>query len=47
MIRGRIRDAVFLVPGLAWLVVFFLVPLVIIFVVSLGTRDQFGGVPRK
>ena len=44
MIRGRIRDAVFLVPGLAWLVVFFLVPLVIIFAVSLGTRDQYGGV---
>jgi spermidine/putrescine transport system permease protein len=44
MVRGRIRDAVLLVPGLAWLVVFFLVPLVIIFVVSLGTRDQYGGV---
>jgi spermidine/putrescine transport system permease protein len=44
MIRGRIRDTVLLVPGLAWLVVFFLVPLVIIFAVSLGTRDQFGGV---
>ena len=34
----------FLLPGLGWLVVFFAVPLAIIFVVSLGTRDQFGGV---
>ena len=29
---------------MAWLVVFFAVPLAIIFVVSLGTRDQYGGV---
>ena len=42
--RGRARDAVFLLPGMAWLVVFFAVPLGIIFVVSLGTRDQYGGV---
>jgi spermidine/putrescine transport system permease protein len=40
----RASDAVFLLPGLAWLVIFFAVPLAIIFVVSLGTRDQFGGV---
>jgi spermidine/putrescine transport system permease protein len=44
MTRGRVRDAVLLVPGIAWLVAFFLVPLLIIFVVSLGTRDQYGGV---
>ena len=44
MIRDRTRDATYLLPGLAWLVVFFAVPLAIIFVVSLGTRDQFGGV---
>jgi spermidine/putrescine transport system permease protein len=44
MIRDRTRDAVFLLPGIAWLVVFFALPLGIIFVVSLGTRDQFGGV---
>jgi spermidine/putrescine transport system permease protein len=44
MMRGRARDATFLVPGMAWLIVFFAVPLGIIFVVSLGTRDQFGGV---
>lgn len=44
MKRERTRDAVLLLPGLAWLVVFFAVPLAIIFVVSLGSRDQFGGV---
>ncbi len=42
--RDRTRDGIFLLPGLAWLVLFFAVPLGIIFVVSLGTRDQFGGV---
>jgi spermidine/putrescine transport system permease protein len=42
--RDRTRDGVFLLPGLAWLVLFFAVPLGIIFVVSLGSRDQFGGV---
>jgi len=42
--RDRARDAVFLLPGLAWLTVFFAVPLAIILVVSLGDRDQFGGV---
>jgi spermidine/putrescine transport system permease protein len=40
----RRRDAVLLVPGLAWLVLFFAAPLVIMLVVSLGTRDQYGGV---
>ncbi|MDH4142428.1 MAG: ABC transporter permease [Chloroflexota bacterium] len=44
MTRGRTRDATLLMPGIAWLVVFFAVPLAIIFVVSLGARDQFGGV---
>jgi len=42
--RDRTRDAALLLPGMAWLVVFFAVPLAIIFVVSLGTRDQYGGV---
>jgi spermidine/putrescine transport system permease protein len=42
--RQNARDAVFLLPGMAWLVIFFAVPLGIIFIVSLGTRDQFGGV---
>lgn len=44
MRRDRLRDAVLLGPGMAWLVLFFALPLGIIFVVSLGTRDQFGGV---
>ncbi len=38
------RDATLLVPGIGWLVVFFAIPLAIIFVVSLGARDQYGGV---
>ena len=42
--RDRTRDVVFLLPGMAWLVVFFALPLAIIFVVSLGSRDQYGGV---
>jgi len=42
--RERTRDAVLLMPGLSWLVVFFALPLAIIFVVSLGSRDQYGGV---
>jgi spermidine/putrescine transport system permease protein len=42
--RNRSQDAVLLVPGLGWLVLFFAIPLGIIFVVSLGARDQFGGV---
>ena len=43
MIRRRARDAVFLVPGMGWLVLFFVVPLAMIFVVSLGSRDPYGG----
>jgi spermidine/putrescine transport system permease protein len=41
---ARLRGAILLVPGLAWLALFFLVPLAIIFIVSLGTKDRFGGV---
>jgi spermidine/putrescine transport system permease protein len=41
---SRRGDAALLAPGLGWLVVFFALPLAIIFVVSLGRRDQFGGV---
>ena len=40
----RFRDAALLAPRLAWLIVFLLAPLAVIFVVSLATRDQFGGV---
>jgi spermidine/putrescine transport system permease protein len=35
----RARSAAFVVPGTAWLVLFFVVPLVFIFIVSLGHRD--------
>jgi spermidine/putrescine transport system permease protein len=34
----------FVLPGVLWLAIFFLVPLVLIFVVSLGTRDAAGHV---
>jgi spermidine/putrescine transport system permease protein len=44
MRSDRTRDSVLLAPGLGWLVVFFAVPLAMIFVVSLGSRDQYGGV---
>jgi spermidine/putrescine transport system permease protein len=44
MQRDRTRNATLLMPGLAWLVVFFAIPLAMIFVVSLGTRSQYGGV---
>jgi spermidine/putrescine transport system permease protein len=44
MNTDRRRDAVLLAPGLGWLVLFFAVPLVMIFIVSLGSRDQYGGV---
>jgi spermidine/putrescine transport system permease protein len=41
---SRRGDAALLAPGLGWLLVFFALPLAIIFVVSLGQRDQYGGV---
>ena len=37
---ARLRGAGLVLPGVAWLVLFFIVPLAIIFVVSLGARDQ-------
>ncbi|MCJ7710766.1 MAG: hypothetical protein MUQ32_08025, partial [Chloroflexi bacterium] len=42
--QHRFRDAALFAPGLSWLLVFFLAPLAVIFVVSLATRDQYGGV---
>ena len=42
--RSRLGAGPLVLPGLGWLGVFFLLPLAIILVVSLGTRDQFGGV---
>ena len=38
--RDRLRGAVLTLPGIGWLVAFFLVPLAFIFVVSLGRRDE-------
>ncbi len=38
----RLTGLVFVLPGVAWLAVFFLAPLVIILVVSLGSRDAGG-----
>ena len=42
--RVRGANAIFLLPGIAWLALFFLVPLVIIFIASLGTKDASGHV---
>lgn len=39
-LRARLTGLVLIGPGVGWLVVFFVVPLLMIFVVSLGTRDQ-------
>jgi spermidine/putrescine transport system permease protein len=40
--REELGAFALVLPGVAWLALFFLVPLVIIFVVSLGTRDASG-----
>jgi spermidine/putrescine transport system permease protein len=39
---GRLRAAALVLPGVTWLALFFIVPLGIIFVVSLGSRDALG-----
>jgi spermidine/putrescine transport system permease protein len=36
---GRLRAAALVLPGVGWLLAFFVLPLAIIFVVSLGSRD--------
>jgi spermidine/putrescine transport system permease protein len=41
-VREKVGASVLVLPGVAWLALFFLLPLVIIFVVSLGTRDASG-----
>jgi spermidine/putrescine transport system permease protein len=41
---ARAADALLVVPGVVWLAIFFLVPLGIMFVVSLGAVDQAGHV---
>ena len=43
-IRDRLTGLFFVVPGVAWLALFFLVPLVIVFIVSFGTKDPTGHV---
>ena len=40
--RSRLGASPLVLPGIGWLALFFLVPLAIIFVVSLGTKDRFG-----
>jgi spermidine/putrescine transport system permease protein len=37
---GRIRGTTLVIPGVVWLILFFVVPLGLIFVVSLGARDE-------
>ncbi len=43
-LRSQLAAAAFVLPGVAWLAIFFLLPLVIILVVSLGSRDAAGHV---
>jgi spermidine/putrescine transport system permease protein len=43
-VRERLSSGTLALPGLAWLGLFFIVPLAIILVVSLGDRDRFGNV---
>jgi spermidine/putrescine transport system permease protein len=43
-IRQRLAGLVFVAPGVAWLAVFFLLPLVIILIVSFGTKGATGQV---
>ncbi len=40
--RSRLGAGPLVLPGIGWLALFFLVPLAIIFIVSLGTKDRFG-----
>jgi len=43
-LRNRLSAGLLVVPGIVWLLVFFLVPLLIIFVVSFGSKDATGHV---
>ena len=42
--RSRLGSGPLVLPGILWLFLFFVLPLAIIFIVSLGTKDRFGGV---
>ncbi len=43
-LRARLSGTLLVLPGIGWLVLFFLVPLLVIFVVSFGSRDATGHV---
>ena len=43
-LRERLSATIFVAPGVVWLGAFFILPLLIIFVVSLGTKDAGGHV---
>ena len=43
-LRDRLPPIAFILPGVGWLGLFFLVPLLIVFVISLGTNDGRGHV---
>jgi spermidine/putrescine transport system permease protein len=43
-VRSRVGSGPLALPGLLWLGIFFLIPLAIVFIVSLGSRDRFGNV---
>jgi spermidine/putrescine transport system permease protein len=43
-LRARLSGGLFVLPGVVWLLAFFLLPLLIIFVVSFGSRDATGHV---
>ena len=43
-LRDRLPTVAFILPGVGWLGFFFLVPLLIVFVISLGTNDGHGHV---
>ena len=43
-LRARLSSLPFLLPGVAWLAIFFLLPLLIIVIVSFGTNDARGHV---
>ncbi len=43
-LRGRLSGGLLIAPGVGWLLAFFLLPLLIIFVVSFGSKDATGHV---
>jgi spermidine/putrescine transport system permease protein len=43
-VRARLSGGLLVLPGVGWLLVFFLLPLLIIFVVSFGSKDATGHV---